>query len=72
VLHAPPTTPFPYNLILSSHLCLDLPSGLSSSGSPTNTLYILHFTHMCHTPIPSHPPWFDRPNSLWMKLFHLL
>ena len=61
VLHAPPTTtPLPYNLILSSNLCLGLPSGLLPSGSPNNTLYILHFTPTGHTPIPPHTPWFDR------------
>ena len=34
-----PTIPLPSILILSSHLCLGLPSGLFLSGFPTKTLY---------------------------------
>jgi hypothetical protein len=36
-------------LILSSHLCLGLPSGLFSSECPLNTLYV--------PPLPTFPPW---------------
>ena len=36
-------------LILSSHLCLGLPSGLFLSGFPTNTLYVPLLSSMCAT-----------------------
>ena len=42
-------------LILSTHLCLGLPSGLFPSGFPTKTLYTPPLlTHTCHMPSPSH------------------
>jgi len=42
-------------LILSTHLCLGLPSGLSPSGFPTKTLYTPPLlTHTHHMPSPSH------------------
>ena len=40
-VHAPHTTSWRSILILSSHLCLGLPSGLFPSGFPTKTLYTL-------------------------------
>ena len=43
-VHAPHPTSWRSILILSSHLSLDLPSGISPSGFPTKTLY---------TPLPS-------------------
>ena len=42
-------------LILSTHLCLGLQSGLFPSGFPTKTLYTPPLlTHTCHMPSPSH------------------
>jgi hypothetical protein len=40
--------------ILSSHLCLGLPSGLFPSGFPTKTLYTPLFPRTCYLPRPSH------------------
>jgi hypothetical protein len=36
-------------LILSTHLCPALPSGLFPSGFPTNNLYAFHFSPICAT-----------------------
>ena len=47
--------------ILSSHLCLGLPSGLFPSGFPTKTLYKTLLSPMCHTPCPSHSSRFYHP-----------
>jgi len=51
-------------LILSSHLCLNLPSYLFLSGFPIKTLYTpLLSPHMCYTSRPSHSSWFYHPNN---------
>ena len=53
------------SLILYSTLFLCLPSGLHSSGFPTNTLYSFLFCLSfltCHIPQQSHFPWFVDPN----------
>jgi hypothetical protein len=43
-------------LILSSHLCLVLPSGLFSPDFPTKTLYaFLISSSECQMPCPSNP-----------------
>ena len=51
-------------LILSSNLCLGLPSGLFPSGFPTKTLYAPLLPYTCYIPRPSHS-LFDRPNDIW-------
>ena len=52
-------------LILSSHLCLGLPSGLFPSGFPTKILYTpLLSPHTCYIPHPRHFSRFDHPNKI--------
>ena len=55
-------------LILSSHLCPGLPSGLFYSGFPTKTLFTpplsLAFSHKCYMNRPSHSSQFDHPNNI--------
>jgi len=54
-------------LILSTHLCLGLPSGLLLSGFPTKTLYT--FTHTRHMPSPSHSSRFYHPHNIGCACF---
>ena len=51
-------------LILSTHLCLGLPSGLLPSGFPTKTLYTTLLTHTRHMPSPSHSSRFYHPHNI--------
>jgi hypothetical protein len=51
-----PDRPSPHHsilsiLILSTHLCLGLPSGLFPSGFPTNILYAFLFSPIVHMPL---------------------
>jgi hypothetical protein len=48
------------------HLRLGLPSGLFSSGFPTN----IHWSspHLCYMPSPSHPPWLYSSNYTWRRV----
>ena len=48
-VHAPHPTSWRYILILSSHLCLGLPSGLFPSGFPTKTVYTPLLCPICAT-----------------------
>jgi len=58
----------PRSILISSHLCTSLPSGLFPSGF---SRFWMHFSspHVCYMPYPSHPPWFDHPinicSSIW-------
>jgi len=52
-------------LILSSPLCLVLPSGLSPSRLPTKSLYALLSLNTCHFLRPSQSSRFDQPNDIW-------
>jgi len=54
-------------LMLSSHLCLGLPTCLFPSGFPTKILCTSHLSHMCYMP-PSHPPWLDPPSNIWWTM----
>jgi hypothetical protein len=56
-VHTTPSYPSKSILILSTHLRLDLPSGLFSSGFPINILYAFLFPHSYYMPYPSHPSW---------------
>jgi hypothetical protein len=53
-------------LILFSHLCLGLPSGLFPSGFPNN----MHASspQSCYMPCPSHPPSLDHSNYTWRRV----
>ena len=51
-------------LILSTHLCLGLPSGIFPSGFPTKTLYTPLLTHTRHMPSPSHSSRFYHPHNI--------
>ena len=53
-------------LILSSHLCLSLPSGLFPYQNP---VYISPLPHMCYMPYQSHFSWFYHLNNIgWGEL----
>jgi len=52
-------------LILSFHLCLDLPSGLISRVSPQNNCTRFSSPHTCYMPRPSHSSRFYHPNNIW-------
>jgi hypothetical protein len=49
-----PILSLPVHLILSTHLCLGLPSGLFPSGFPTNNIYAFLFAPT-HATYPTHP-----------------
>ena len=51
-------------LILSTHLCLGLPSGLLPSGSPPRPYTPPLLTHTRHMPSPSHSSRFYHPHNI--------
>jgi hypothetical protein len=52
-------------LILSTHVCLGLPSGLYPSGIFYNyPICIPLRAHSCYMPCPSHPPRLDTSNYM--------
>ena len=51
-------------LILSTQLCLGLPSGFLPSGFPTTTLYTPLLTHTRYMPSPSHSSRFYHPHNI--------
>jgi hypothetical protein len=53
--------------ILSSHLRLGLPSGLSLQVFQPK-YWISQFSHVCYMLRQSHPPWFDHPNNIWWSV----
>jgi len=61
--HTPHSTPRRFILILYSHLCQGLPSGLFPSCFLTRILYAHHHSHTCYISRPSHFSRFDRPNT---------
>jgi hypothetical protein len=55
-------------LMLSTHQCLGLPSGLFPTGFPIKTLYAFLFSpHACYMPCPSHPR-VDHCNYTWWRV----
>ena len=65
--HTIPIYAFKIHLIISSHLCLSLPSHFFLSVLPTKALYIYFLSHVCYMPHLSHSPSFDLPNNTWQK-----
>jgi len=54
------------SFIISSRLCLGLPSGLFPSCFLTKTLYApLLYPHTCYMPNPSDSSWCDHLNNIW-------
>jgi hypothetical protein len=54
---------------IHSNIILKSNQGLPSSLFPWDLLTIVLYTfliHVCYIPCPSHLPWFDHPNNLWI------
>jgi len=51
-----------------SHLRLGLISSLFPSGFQSKIVRIAHLFYTCFMLHPSHPPWFDHPNSIWWSV----
>jgi hypothetical protein len=55
-------------LIVSTHICLGLPSRLFPSGFPTNILYAFLLSYMCYLTWSSYSPWLGRSNYTWQRV----
>jgi hypothetical protein len=56
-------------LILSTHLCFALPSGLFPSDFPTNIpICVPPLPHSHYMPCPSRPPWLNHSNYTWRRV----
>jgi hypothetical protein len=55
------------NLIITNHLCLDLPSGLFPLGFRTNNIYAF-LPHSCYMTYPSHPRGLHHSDYTWRTL----
>jgi hypothetical protein len=49
-------------------LYIYLPSGLLSSGFPTNILYEFLCSPSCYVPCSPHPSWLDHSNYTWRRV----
>jgi hypothetical protein len=72
-----PAQSSPYHPILSllrsilifSHLCIGILSGLFALGSPTEILYVIPICpHTCYIPHLSHPSLLDVSNFMWLRV----
>jgi hypothetical protein len=55
-------------LMLSSHPCLDHPSGIFPSSFPTKIIFLFLFFPMHPICCLSHSPRFDHPNNIWQRV----
>jgi hypothetical protein len=55
-------------LILSTHLCLGLPSDLFPTGFPTNILYVFVLSPFLLQALSTPPPWLDHFNYTWRRV----
>jgi len=51
-------------LLLSSHLCIAVPSGRFCTGFWTRNFNVSHLSFPCYMSHPSHPPWLDNPSNI--------
>ena len=71
-IHALLPTSWRFILILSSHLCLGLPSGPTLRFPHQNPVCTPPFSHTRYMPCPSYSSWFEEYRSLSTSLFSFL